>query len=324
MSVVGEVLMMAGGYTRLRADLSPYDKLLLLMGDDGVVRHADSDLVAERPEPAGAWYGRDAWHPQCARAFLDAALGSSRLVWLHSGNAGIDAPLYAPFIDRGTTITTSHGFAVGIADYVLAGVLDHWQRGPERRARRAAREWRGAPSRELQGSQWLIVGFGEIGREIARRAKAFGAQVTGVRRKAGEDTLADAIVDLQQLPQLLPQADVVILCASLNSTTRGLADAGFFQAMKPDATFANVGRGALVDEAALLAGLAAGHPGHAILDVFAAEPLPPESPFWDHPQVAMTPHVSWDSDGATARNDRAFLDNFHRFRSGDLPLGVRP
>lgn len=323
MNAPGDVLLMADAYTRLRADLKPYGTAMLLMTEDGGVCRAESGEVVERPEPAGVWYGRDAWYRQHTRRFLDLAERSSRLVWLHSGNAGIDSPIYAPFMARGTTITTSHGFAVGIADYVLAGVLDHWQRGAERRARRTAREWCGDSFRELSGSRWLIVGFGAIGREVARRARGFGAHIVGVRRTVTDDALADQMLDLPRIPEVVPQADVVVLCASLNSATRGLADARFFAAMKPGATLVNVGRGALVDEAALLSGLAAGQPGHAILDVFATEPLPAHSPFWAHPQVTMTPHVSWDSDGAAARNDIAFVDNLRLFLAGDLPRGSR-
>lgn len=317
MSGPGDVLMMADAFARLHAELAPCRDALLLMDDDGTVRRAATDDRVENPEPAGAWYGRDAWHRPGTRAFLDCAANSPRLVWLHSGNAGIDTPPYAPFIARGTAITTSHGFAAGIADYVLAGVLDHWQRGPERRGLRAAREWRSGRFRELDGSRWLIIGFGAIGREVARRAQAFGAQVTGVRREAKPDPLADAMIALADLPQALPHADVVVLCTNLNRATRGLADARFFAAMKPGATLVNVGRGALVDEAALLAGLAAGRPGHAILDVFAEEPLAPASPFWEHPHVTMTPHLSWNSEGAATRNDAAFLDNLRRFLAGE-------
>lgn len=321
MSGSGDVLMMRGAHARLAAELAPFDDMLLLMDADGQVRHAATGAIVCDPQPAGIWYGRDAWFQPATAALLDCALRSPRLVWMHSGNAGIDTPAYAPFIERGIRITTSHGFAPGIADYVLAGVLDHVQRGPERRAMRAARRWDALPFRDVSDSRWLIVGFGAIGREVARRAKGFGALVTGVRRSGGSDPLADLILFPDQVHQALGDADIVVLCTSLTPQTRGLADSGFFAAMKPGAVLVNVGRGALIDEAALLAGLADGRPGHAILDVFAREPLDATSPFWDHSNVTMTPHLSWDSAGAAARNDATFLEHLSTFAADPLGRG---
>jgi phosphoglycerate dehydrogenase-like enzyme len=119
----------------------------------------------------------------------------------------------------------------------------------------------------------------------------------------------------------LPAADVVVLCLPADPVTRGFADADFFAAMKTGAVFVNVGRGALVDEAALLAGLDRGAPAHAVLDVFVTEPLPPESPFWRHPGVSLTSHTSGYSIGEHARNKRLFMDNLRRFLSGEPLIG---
>jgi len=109
---------------------------------------------------------------------------------------------------------------------------------------------------------------------------------------------------------------VVVLAAPLNADTEGLADAAFFAAMKPGSMLVNVGRGALADEAALLAALAKGVPEHAVLDVFAAEPLPRDSPFWDHPRVTVSAHASAFGDGQAARNDAIFLENLRRRLTG--------
>jgi len=313
MSASHDVLIMAAAHARLGELLQPFSAHLLLMGPNGVVSRADSGATVAAPQPAGAWYGSDAWFNPLTSAFLACAAQSPGLRWLHSGNAGIDTPAYAPFRSGPIAITTSHGFAPGIADFVLASVLDHWQNGSDRRARRAAREWRSAPFREIADSSWLIIGFGAIGQEVARRARGFGARITAVRRNPGSDPLADYMIGIDGLSQALPDADVVVLCIALNDATRGLVDATFLSAMKAGATFVNVARGALVDEAALLDGLAQGRPGHAILDVVMHEPLPPDSPFWTHPAVALTPHLAWRGDRAEARNDQAFLANLARF-----------
>jgi phosphoglycerate dehydrogenase-like enzyme len=128
--------------------------------------------------------------------------------------------------------------------------------------------------------------------------------------------LADAIIPLEALPEHLPAADVVVLCAPLNPATRHLANADFFAAMKPGSVLANVGRGALVDEGALLAALARGAPAHAVLDVFETEPLPSDSPFWGHPAVSLSPHNSGVTGAQDARNRDLFLDNLARYLDG--------
>jgi len=168
----------------------------------------------------------------------------------------------------------------------------------------------------VTGSAWLIIGFGAIGQGVAQRVRAFGAGVTGVRRSQGAHPLADRIADMGALPELLPEADVVVLSVPLSGATRGLVDAEFLRAMKDGSVLVNVGRGGLVDEAALLAALDAGRPEHAVLDVFETEPLPADSPFWRHPRVALTAHASGITDGLTTRNDALFLDNLRLYLTG--------
>jgi phosphoglycerate dehydrogenase-like enzyme len=172
------------------------------------------------------------------------------------------------------------------------------------------------PFREVLGSTWLIIGFGAVGQGVARRAKAFGARIIGVRRDQTADPLADVIAPLEAAPAHLPEADVVVLCAPLNADTRHLADATFFTAMKRGAVLANVGRGALVDETALLAALERGAPGHAVLDVFETEPLPADSPLWAHPKVSVSAHCSGVTGAQDGRNCELFLDNLGRYLRG--------
>ena len=114
----------------------------------------------------------------------------------------------------------------------------------------------------------------------------------------------------------------MVLSTPLYAETRGLADAAFFGAMKPGSVFVNVGRGGLVDESALLAGLDAGAPEHAVLDVFAVEPLPVDSPFWSHPRVTLTPHTSGITGRQNARNTALFLDNLSRFVADEPLLNI--
>ena len=111
--------------------------------------------------------------------------------------------------------------------------------------------------------------------------------------------------------------DVLVLCAPLTAETRHIANAAVFARMQPGTVLVNVGRGPLVDEPALLAALDRDAPAHAVLDVFATEPLPADSPFWTHPKVTLTPHSSGMSLGNAARNDVLFLDNLRRFVAGE-------
>jgi len=122
---------------------------------------------------------------------------------------------------------------------------------------------------------------------------------------------------LAELPDLLPDTDVLVLATPLTAETRHLGNAANFARMKPGSVLVNVGRGGLVDEPALLAALDRDAPAHAVLDVFETEPLPPDSPFWSHPKVALTPHSSGMSVGNAPRNDALFLDNLRRFVAGE-------
>jgi phosphoglycerate dehydrogenase-like enzyme len=241
---------------------------------------------------------------------------------VQSATAGFDHPMFGQLVSKGVSLTTSHGQAVGMADYVLAGVLDHFQRGPERRAAQTAHVWWRESFREVEGTRWLVIGFGAIGQGVAKRARAFGAEVIGVRRNPAIHPLADRIVGLNVLAGELPDADVVVLSIPLSAATRHLANAGFFAAMKPGSVLVNVGRGGLVDEPALLAALDRGIPAHAVLDVFAIEPLPTESPFWDNPRVAVNGHASGLTGGQHLRNQALFLDNLARFAAGEPLLNL--
>ena len=119
-----------------------------------------------------------------------------------------------------------------------------------------------------------------------------------------------------QFLEVIADADVVALCAPATPETHHIANADAFGRMKAGSVLVNVGRGALVDEPALLAALAAGAPGHAVLDVFEVEPQPADSPFWDHPQVTMTPHAAGMSSGNAPRNDALFLANLGHYLAG--------
>jgi phosphoglycerate dehydrogenase-like enzyme len=313
------LILQKSALRRIAPQLTAFENQLeLLVADDaGKIIGGGHAFSEDDAQPEAAWmtFGGGG-----GRAVATAALKSQRLAWVHTTAAGLDAPIWAQIVDKGATLTTGHGQAVSIAEYVLAEVLAHFQRVGERRAGQAARRWTPIPFREVADSRWLMVGFGAIGQAVAERAKAFGAEIAAVRRSGSLHPLASCVAELSDLPTLLPNADVVVLAPPLNPETEGLADAAFFAAMKPGSVLVNVGRGRLVDEAALLAALNRGTPEHAILDVFHAEPLPNDSPFWDHPRVALTPHASAYGAGQLARNDAIFVENLRRRLAGEPML----
>ena len=237
--------------------------------------------------------------------------------WVQTAFAGLENPMFKTLAREGLTVTNSSAQAPAIAEYVTIHAFSLLHPIDQQAAHQRAHEWKRVNFREIAQTRWLIVGFGHIGQEIARRAKAFGAHVTAARRSPSSEGLADEVCTIAELPTCLPQADVIVLACALNDETRDLADARFFAAMKPGAILINIGRGGLVDEDALRAGLDADRPAHAVLDVFKEEPLPADAWFWDHPKVRVTPHASNRGELTQARGDELFLDNLSRYVRGE-------
>ncbi len=317
---MARILIFEPSYRRIEASLpaAAKDSQFLLMNAEGAVTLDGKPCEPDDVEVA--WATAELFFGPAMRPYMIAVLKSAALKWVQSSAAGFDNPVFGEIVKKGAILTTNHSQAVGMSEYVLATVLDHLQRGPERRAAQAEGKWQAYPFREIAGQHWLVIGYGAIGQETARRAAAFGARITGVRRQAGDQPHADAMATPDQLPALLPTADVVVLSLPLSAATADMVNADFLAAMKPRSVLVNVGRGGLVDEDALLAALDAGKPEHAILDVFKTEPLPADSPFWTHPRVTVTPHASPIGSGLQARSDRLFLENLSRYLTGQALL----
>jgi phosphoglycerate dehydrogenase-like enzyme len=290
-------------------------RLLRLQRDGGlVVAGAPSDTALE---PEVAWLTAEAFYDGVVVTFFDAVAATPSLRWLHSPAAGVDLPFFAGLAERGVRVTTSHVNAIPIAEYVLAVVLSHYQQLARWRDAQAAHTWRHHEFREVHGTTWLVVGVGAIGSAVAKRAGAFGAHIVGVRRAPRGDEPVAELVTPDRVLEAVPRADVVVLAAPGTAATRHLVDDEFLAAMRPGSVLVNVARGSLVDETALLRALERGVPEAAILDVFDTEPLPPDSPFWDHPRVTVTPHSSSGGAGRLARAVNLFVDNLGRYARGD-------
>jgi phosphoglycerate dehydrogenase-like enzyme len=313
------ILLSEAAFRRVQPHL-PAGLECVLMDRNGFLRFDGREILPHETSPECGWISHDLFADSLTARYLDVLMQSAALKWVQSAGAGIDHPIFAALLEKRIRLTINHSQSVGMADYVLWGVLNHFQGGNARAIEQAAHRWTQWPAREIAGTRWLILGFGAIGEAVARRAKGFGAYVTGVRRQSVQSPSADAMVTPDRMRDHLGVSDVVVLCMPQTAETTNLVDADFLAAMKPGSVLVNVGRGSAIDEAALLAALDAGKPEHALLDVFRIEPLPADSRFWDHSRVTVTPHSSAMSAGNAARTDQVFLDNLVRYLAGEALL----
>ena len=222
----------------------------------------------------------------------------------------------------GAVFTTASGVhARPLAEFVLLCMLGH-VRGllPIVRAQRD-RHWERFAGTDLECRTALVIGYGKIGAEVGRVVRAFGVRVLGVRRKSGDvdpgQVHADELHGPGEIPDLLPRADFLVLCAPHTDETEGMIGAAELAALPPGAALINIGRGSLVDEPALVEGLRRGRPASAWLDVFAEEPLPRESPLWSMPNVLVSPHSASTSERENGRITDLFCRNLRRYHAGE-------
>jgi phosphoglycerate dehydrogenase-like enzyme len=290
----------------------------LRMDGGGTLRRDGAEVSRDEAAPEVAWGTGDLFDDGPMRPFFGLVARAPSLHWFASPAAGFENPFFGDLVRRGIRVTTSHASSPSIAEYVVRAVLDAFQGAEQWRRAQAAGEWRTHDRhREVAGSTWLVIGLGAIGTEVARRARALGATVIGVRRSPAGDEPVDEVRTPDSVADVLPRAHAVVLSAPATPATHHLVDAAFLAAMRPGSVLVNVARGDLVDEDALLAALDTGAPGLAVLDVVSREPLAPESPLWTHPGVVLTPHSSGRGLGRFDRAVEEFLDNLARYRAGE-------
>ncbi|MGB2679484.1 MAG: D-2-hydroxyacid dehydrogenase [Candidatus Acidiferrum sp.] len=250
---------------------------------------------------------------------------AKRLKWIHSTAAGVAQLMYPELRDSGVVVTNPRGiFSVPMAEHIVGLMLAMARNFPDSVRQQDRAQWAqqalwDLPQHltELNGRLLLIIGFGSIGKELARRARAFDMCVWGLSRSGkGDPALAERILPVSELAAALPQADFVVIAAPETLETRHLIGAEEIALMKPGARLINVARGSLLDEAALLQALEGGKLGGAALDVAASEPLPPESPLWKAPNLLITPHTSAISDRLWERETSLLMDLLDRWFNG--------
>ncbi|MDI6895245.1 MAG: D-2-hydroxyacid dehydrogenase [Bacillota bacterium] len=260
------------------------------------------------------------------RLSAGAAARARQLKWVHAPAAGVDRLLTPELVSGPVAVTCSRGLhAHSLSEHAFALMLALARRLPEFWEDRRDRRWQRREGRVLAGGALLVVGLGAVGTEVARKGLAFGMRVLAVRRTAhpGGGGPADAAPGLKEvggpdsLLRLLGRADWVVLCVPLTTETREMIGRRELEAMKPTAHLINVARGEVVDEPALVSALKEGRIAGAGLDVFAAEPLPPESELWGLPNVVITPHMGGSMEDYEERALGIFLDNLRRFLAGE-------
>ncbi|HEX3902053.1 MAG TPA: D-2-hydroxyacid dehydrogenase [Polyangia bacterium] len=250
-----------------------------------------------------------------------------QLRWLSSVAAGLDGIVTPALLARGVAITSASGVhGPNIAEHLMAMILMFTRGMPKLFRAQLGRRWeRDSKSRsdgpgELTGKTLLIVGLGRIGEALAARARPFGVQVVALKHDLSQRHDAgvgvDELLPIGALDGALARADHVCLTVPLTPATHHLMDARRLGRMRPGAFLYNISRGAVIDEAALVAALRAGRLGGAGLDVFEEEPLPAGSPLWELENVILTPHVAGTTPLYYQRTAALFADNLERFLSG--------
>lgn len=244
--------------------------------------------------------------PERTRALI-AAPG---LAWIHSTSSGVEHLPLAELAARQTILTNSAGaHAPAMAEYALGAMISLAHGMPVWAEGQRTRRWLpldATPVSLLHGKRLGIVGYGAVGRQLARAVAALGMRTWAVRRTplfpAGEPV--ERMLGPAELHELLAASDFLVLCTSLNASSLHLIGEAELASIKRGAFLINLARGDLVDERALVRALEEGRLGGAALDATSTEPLPPDSPLWDAPRLMLTPHVS----GSAPESSQAVVD----------------
>ncbi|MBN9425641.1 MAG: D-2-hydroxyacid dehydrogenase [Burkholderiales bacterium] len=257
------------------------------------------------------------WQPH----YLDLA---PRLRFIQSISSGVEFFDTQALIERGIRLASASGVnAIAVAEHALALMLALIRRLHVLLDNQRKHLWRAPATRpgELSGKTVLVIGTGSIGAHLSSLLCAFGCRVVGLRRTVSAAFAGfDEIHAFADLAEQLPRADLVVLACPLTDETRHLINAAALAQMRPSAMLINVARGGCVDEAALAAALRSGRIAGAAIDVAQTEPLAPDSPLWDLPELIITPHLAGDTPHYEDRVLAIFSENLQRLRRGEVLL----
>jgi phosphoglycerate dehydrogenase-like enzyme len=241
-----------------------------------------------------------------------------RLRWLQATSAGIGQMVKRIGLNgSGIVLTTASGVhARPLADFCLMAMLMFAKDYPRMERDKQAKRWERYCGEELTGKTLAIVGLGRVGQAVARHGKAMDMRVVGTRRSDAPVSDVDRLFRPSDLRAMLPDADFLVLAAPHTSETEGMVGEAELALLKPTTVLINIGRGQLVDEDALIRALRERRLAGAALDVFRAEPPPPESPLWEMPNVIISPHSASTVTQENARITELFCDNLRRYLDG--------
>jgi phosphoglycerate dehydrogenase-like enzyme len=250
--------------------------------------------------------------------FLDTFPLATRLRWIHVLPAGVEKSLSPEIVASPVPMTNGRDlFSRPLAEWVIGSMIYFAYDYPRLARNQKLHKWEPFDREPLVGQTLGIIGLGGIGRALAERVRPFGMRILGVRRVPAPDPLVDATYAPAQINEMLAQCDFVAVAAPLTKETEGLISHPQFAAMKPSAVIVNVGRGPVIDEAALLEALKSHKIHGAALDVFDKEPLAADHPFWDLENLLISPHTADRTKDLREIAVQFFVDNFERFRKGE-------
>ena len=286
-----------------------------------VISNRFEELMSHAPEADAILYA-DGDGALLARVLTLAR----RARWIHSLWTGVEGILKPEMLSHPAPLTNGRGvFRWPLADWVVAMMLYFSFDFPRVLQQQQQQLWKPFISKTLNGLTLGIVGYGAIGSAAAARARVFEMKIGALRRRPEMfegDVLVDQNYAPNQLKDLMAASDYLLVCTPLTEQTRGLIGEAEIAAMKPSAVLMNVGRGPVVNEAALVRALQSGAIRGAALDVFDTEPLPADHPFWKMPQVFVSPHTADRVEGFLMPAWESFLENLNRFRRGQTLLNV--
>jgi phosphoglycerate dehydrogenase-like enzyme len=240
-----------------------------------------------------------------------------RLKWIQTTGAGIDGLLPLDWLPGDIALTNNRGAHGPKAEDSCAMAISLLNsRLPQLLASQRSHAWQPIYTTPVAGKTVVVIGFGDLGQGAGRAAKKLGARVIAVTRSGKAGRPADAVYPVSRIDHVLPRADFVVVTAPLTPDTRNLLSRERLDLLKRDAGLINIGRSPVVDYEALREKLTQGSLAGAVLDVFQPEPLPPDSPFWDTPNLIALPHVSCDDPRYIDQLFDTWFANFERFLKG--------
>ena len=309
--------------------LAPQFEALAARHGVDAVAVSDGDAMKRELADADALWAWPAFYDAELVALL--ARHRPRLRWVQLPTMGYD-PVELHGVPAGVTVTTAgDAYAPTVAEHALTLLLALVRKLPEAVRNAERHRWdqsHATTIATLHDATVVVVGFGNIGREVAKRLRGFGARVVAVTRSGRPDPLADEVFTADRMLEAFARADAVVLAVPLNAQTRHLIGARALAALQPHALLVNIARGGVIDQAALTAALAEGKLGGAGLDVTDPEPLPPDDPLWALPNALVTPHVAGYGGDVAPRRILALVErNLRNFIDGrplESPAPVAP